>query len=87
MLTSVLGRPVGASSQTLGGRVMTFTCICVEIDLSKPLPYAIDMCVGSYSWVQQLDYETLPFQCRLCHEYSHFQCKCPRYKSMVHQYQ
>lgn len=26
--------------------------ICVEIDLSKPLPDAIDMCAGSYSWVQ-----------------------------------
>lgn len=63
MLISMLGRLVGASSQTLGRRVMTFSCICVEIDLTKPLPNAIDMCAGSYSWVQQLDYETLPFRC------------------------
>ncbi|XP_057866241.2 receptor-like protein EIX1 [Cryptomeria japonica] len=87
MLASILGRPIGASSQTLGRRVMTFARIYVEIDLSKPLPNAIEMCAGSYSWVQQLDYETLPFRCRLCHESSHLQRKCPRYKPMVHQSQ
>ncbi|WP_416229976.1 hypothetical protein, partial [Pseudomonas paraeruginosa] len=66
LLASVLGIPVGTSMQTLGKKVMNFACICVEIDLSRPLPDAIEMCVGSYSWVQQLDYETLPFCCFLC---------------------
>ncbi|XP_057828729.1 uncharacterized protein LOC131039916 [Cryptomeria japonica] len=85
MIAALLGKPVGSSSQTLGRMLMTFACICVEIDLSKPLPDAVDMCVGSYSWVQQLDYETLPFHCHLCHEYGHLQCKFPRYKPVVHQ--
>ena len=60
---------------------MTFSHICVEIDLSRPLPDAIEMCAGSYSWVQQLDYETLPFRCRLCQEYGHLQRRCPRFKT------
>lgn len=51
---------------------MTYACIYVEIDLGKPLPDSVDMCMGSYSWVQHLDYETLPFQCHLFHEYGHF---------------
>ena len=71
LLASVLGKPIGTSSQTLGKKVMTFALICVEIDLSQPLPDAIEMCAGSYSWVQQLDYETLPFHYRLCQEYGH----------------
>lgn len=83
MLASLLGKPVGSSIETLGRKVMTFARICVEIYLSKPLPDAIDMCAGSYSWVLQLDYETLPFWCHLCHEYGHLQCKCPRYKPVV----
>ena len=73
LLAPVLGNPVETSSQTLGKKVMTFAHICVEIDLSRPLPDAIEMCAGSYSWVQHLDYETLPFRYRLCREYGHFQ--------------
>ena len=81
LLASVIGNPIGTASQTLGKKVMTFARICVEIDLSRPLPDAIEMCAGSYSWVQQLDYETLPFRCRLCREYGHLQRRCPRFKT------
>lgn len=73
LLALVLGNLVGTSSQTLGKKVMTFACICVEIDLSRPLLDATEICAGSYSWVQHLDYETLPFRCRLCEEYGHLQ--------------
>ena len=78
LLASVLGNLIGTSSQTLGKKVMTFACICVEIDLSRPLPDAIEMCAGSHSWVQHLDYETLPFRCWLCREYGHLQRHFPR---------
>ena len=27
--------------------------------------------------MQQLDYESLPFHCRICHEYGHLLCQCP----------
>ena len=85
MLASMLGKPVGPSTQTLGKRLMTFARICVELDLSRPLPDAIEMHAGSHSWVQQLDYETLPFRCRLCHEYGHLLRRCPKAKPMDQQ--
>ena len=85
MLASMLGKPVGSSTQTLGKRVMTFARICVELDLSRPLPDEVEMCAGSHSWVQQLDYETLPFRCRLCHEYGHLLRRCPKAKSAEQQ--
>ncbi|XP_059068704.1 uncharacterized protein LOC131859159 [Cryptomeria japonica] len=80
MVASLLGKPVGSSQQTRVKKVTTFARICVEIDLSKPLLDSVDMYAGTYSWVQQLDYETLPFSCRLCHEYGHLQRRCPRYR-------
>ncbi|XP_059066214.1 uncharacterized protein LOC131857556 [Cryptomeria japonica] len=85
MLASMLGKLVGPSSQTLGKKVMTFARICVELDLSRPLPDAVEMCAGSYSWVQQLDYETLPSRCCLCHEYGHLVRRCPKAKSVQQQ--
>jgi hypothetical protein len=85
MLASMLGKPVGPSTQTLGKKVMTFARICVEIDLSRPIPDAVEMCAGSHSWMQQLDYETLPFRCRLCHEYGHLLRRCPKAKSVEQQ--
>ena len=36
LLALVLGNPIGTSSKTLSKKVMTFACICVEIDLTKP---------------------------------------------------
>lgn len=85
MLASMLGKPVGPSTQTMGKKVMTFAHICVELDLSRPLPNAMEMCAGSHSWMQQMDYETLPFRCHLCHEYGHLLRRCPKAKSVEQQ--
>ena len=38
----------------------------------------MQICLGSSSWIQQLDYESLPFRCRFCHEYSHLLRHCPK---------
>ena len=65
----------------MGKKVINFSPNCVEIDLSRPLSNAIEMCMGSYSWVQHLDYETLPFCCHLCREYGHLQWRYLGYKS------
>lgn len=70
-VASLLGKPVGPSQQTRDRKVMTFAHIYVEIDLSNPLRNSLEIHAGSYSWVQQLDYEALPFHCHLCHEYGH----------------
>jgi hypothetical protein len=49
--------------------------ICVEVDLEVGLPEAIKLTVTDWMHIQELDYEQLPFKCRLFHDYRHF----PRY--------
>jgi hypothetical protein len=53
-------------------------CICVEVDLEVGLPEAVKLKVGDWKHYQKLDYEQLPFKCRGCHEYNHFQRNCPK---------
>ena len=52
--------------------------ICVEVDLEAGLPEAVKLKVGEWHHFQKLDYEQLPFKCRLCHEHGHFQRNCPK---------
>lgn len=52
--------------------------ICVEVDLEVGLPEAIKLKVGEWHHYQKLDYEQLPFKCRGCHEYGHFQRNFPK---------
>lgn len=54
------------------------TRICVEVDLEVGLPEAVKLKVGTWSRYQKLDYEQLPFKCRLCQEHGHFQRNCPK---------
>jgi hypothetical protein len=46
--------------------------------LEAGLPEAIMLTVGEWKHFQKLDYEQLPFKCRSCHEYRHFQKHCPK---------
>ena len=46
--------------------------ICIEVDLEADLLEAIKLTVGAWSHFQKLNYEQLPFKCRVCHEYGHF---------------
>jgi hypothetical protein len=52
--------------------------ICVEVDLEVGLPEAVNLKVGDWQHLQKLDYEQLPFKCRKCHDYGHFQRNCPK---------
>jgi len=52
--------------------------ICVEADLGKGLPEAIKLKVDEWSHIQQLDYEQIPFKCKVCHEYGHFANRCSK---------
>jgi hypothetical protein len=52
--------------------------ICVEVDLEVGLPEAVNLKVGEWQHLQKLDYEQLPFKCRGCHDYGHFQRNCPK---------
>ena len=58
--------------------MISFARICVELDLNNPLPDSMEICLGSSSWIQQLDYESLPFRCQFCHEYGHLLQHCPK---------
>ncbi|XP_059076766.1 uncharacterized protein LOC131876024 [Cryptomeria japonica] len=77
-ITALLGKPTTIAHQSLDKKVISYARICVEIDLNNPLPNSLEICLGSSSWIQQLDYESLPFHCRVCHEYGHLQWQCPR---------
>jgi hypothetical protein len=54
--------------------------LCVEVDLEKGLPEAIQLNLDSWSYIQQVDYEQIPFKCKICHEYGHFAKSCPQAK-------
>ena len=48
------------------------------MDLSKELPEAISLNWDEEEWIQPIDYEQLPFQCKQCHEYGHFGRNFPK---------
>ena len=72
-----LGEFIKVAEQTRLQRYTAFARICVYMDLSRELPEAISLNWEDEEWIQPLDYEQLPFRCRLCHEYGHFGRNCP----------
>jgi len=46
--------------------------IYVEVNLGKVLLGEIKIKVDQWNHIQQLDYEQIPFKCKVCHEYRHF---------------
>ena len=68
-----------SATQTQDRKVISYARICVEVDLNNLLPDSMEIFLGPSSWIQQLDYETLPFRCRIFREYGHLQCKCPQF--------
>jgi hypothetical protein len=48
------------------------------VDLEKGLPEAINLTLDKWNYLQQVDYEQLPFKCKICHEYGHFAKHCPK---------
>lgn len=83
-IASLKGNPVAVSTQTLDKKVISFALICVEIDLNNPLSDSMEICLGSSSWIQQLDYESLTFRCQFFHEYGHLLRQCPKVRKEAH---
>jgi len=52
-----------------------YTCakICVELDLEQGMLEAILLTLDKWTHVKHLDYEQLPFKCKIFHEYGHFE--------------
>jgi hypothetical protein len=50
------------------------------VDLEKGLLEGIQLNLDSWSYIQQVDYEQIPFKCKICHEYGHFAKSCPQAK-------
>ena len=57
---------------------MAFAQIYIYMDLSRELPKAISLNWEDEEWIQPIDYEQLPFKCRLCHEYGHLGWNYPK---------
>ena len=53
------------------------------MDLEVGLPEAINLTVADLTYVQELDYEKLPFKCRFCHGYGHFARYCKKKEEEV----
>ena len=58
--------------------MFSYAIICVEFDLEKGLPEAINLSIDDWSHLQIVDYEKIPFKCKYCHEYGHFTKSFPK---------
>ena len=50
----------------------------MEVDLEVGIHEAINLTVADWDYVQELDYEQLPFKCIFCHGYGHFARSCKK---------
>ena len=58
--------------------IFSYTGICVEVDIEKGLPEAINLSMEGWIHLQTVDYKQIPFKCKVCHEYGHFSKFCPK---------
>jgi len=75
---NTLGTFVKAADQTIKARYTSFVRICVYLNISNDLPEAINLTWQDEVWNQTLDYENLPFRCKICHEHGHLLRDCPQ---------
>ena len=66
------------AQKTKNQRYTSYACICIYIDISKDLLEAVSLNWEDEEWIQQIDYEQLPFHYRIYHEYGHFGRNCPK---------
>jgi len=58
--------------------IQSYACLCIEVDLEKGLPKAIQLTLDGWSYIQTIDYEQIPFKCKACHEFGHFTKNYPK---------
>jgi hypothetical protein len=72
-----LGKYVKTSEVTLKGRYTSYARICIDMDVSGELPEAISLEFRDEEWIQSIDYEQIPFRCRIFHEHGNLFRECP----------
>ena len=50
----------------------------MEVDLEKVLSEAINLNMECWKHLQTVDYEQIPFKCKVCHKYGHFAKSCKK---------
>jgi hypothetical protein len=55
------GKYIKTAESTLKGRYTYYTRICIEMDVSGALPKAISLEFRDEEWIQNIDYEHIPF--------------------------
>ncbi|GLJ15018.1 hypothetical protein SUGI_0245230 [Cryptomeria japonica] len=51
---------------------------CVEVDLKEGLMESLDLQCKGTTWKQDLDYEGIPFRCKICRSADHLDGSCPK---------
>jgi hypothetical protein len=74
---NTIGVYVKSSEATKQRRYTSYACICVYLNIAKPLLGSIILEYHDEDWMQTIDYEHIPFRCRKCHEHGHLFRECP----------
>jgi hypothetical protein len=68
---NTIGIYVKALEEKKQQRYTAYARICFYLNISKPLPGAINLDYRDEEWSQTLDYEHIPFRCRKLHKHFH----------------
>jgi hypothetical protein len=62
---------IKAAETTRKHHYNSYACICVYMNIYKPLPISITLEWQDEEWAQTIDYEHIPFRCHKFHEHGH----------------
>ncbi|VFQ84581.1 unnamed protein product [Cuscuta campestris] len=72
---NLIGTPLKMDNATLMLSRPSVAHLCIELDLTKELPRAVWIHLGSLSFLQPVNYEDLPDFCKRCKTFGHTTCK------------
>jgi hypothetical protein len=71
-----LGKYVNTSEETLKEKYTSYAIMCIEMDMSGELLEAISLEFRDEEWIQNINYEKIPFRCCRFHEHGHLIREC-----------
>jgi hypothetical protein len=77
-----LGKFVKELDATLKGNYTSFARIYIDMDVLGALPEEICLEFRDEEWIQNIDYEQIPFRCRKCHGHGNLFRECLLKKNM-----